>query len=74
MSDAPAKAGPFKLSSLTLGVFLPTFLFSIGQGAIIPIIPLFAKELGAPLAIAALVVAMRGVGQMLFDQPAALHV
>ncbi len=72
MSDAPARAQQFKLASLTLGVFLPTFIFSIGQGAIIPIIPLFAKDLGASLALASLVVAMRGVGQMLSDLPSGL--
>ena len=31
----------------------PRILFSIGQGAVIPIIPLFARELGASLAAAA---------------------
>ena len=65
---------PFKLTSLTLSVYLPTLLFSIGQGAVIPVIPLFARELGSSIAAAALVVAMRGIGQLVFDMPAGLAV
>src|SRR5829696_3653665 len=65
---------PFKLSSLTWTVYVPTILFSIGQGAVIPIIPLFARELGSSVAAAALVVAMRGLGQLVFDIPAGVAV
>lgn len=60
---------PFKLSSLTFSVYLPTLLFSIGEGAVLPIIPLFARERGATVAAAALVVAMRALGTLLFDVP-----
>src|SRR5688572_8507052 len=65
---------PFSLRSLTFTVYVPTILFSIGQGAVIPIIPLFARELGSSLAAAALVVAMRGLGQLVFDLPAGVAV
>jgi MFS family permease len=65
---------PFKLSSLTLTVYLPTILFSIGQGAVIPVIPLFARELGSSIAAAALIVALRGIGQLVFDMPAGVAV
>src|SRR4051812_50116764 len=64
----------FKLSSLTFTVYIPTILFSIGQGAVIPVIPLFARELGSSVAAAALVVAMRGLGQLFFDIPAGVAV
>ena len=64
----------FKLSSLTLSVYLPTLLFSIGEGAVLPIIPLFARDRGASMAVAALVVAMRGLGTMFFDLPGGLIV
>jgi MFS family permease len=64
----------FRLSSLTFTVYIPTILFSIGQGAVIPIIPLFARELGSSLAAAALVVSMRGLGQLFFDIPAGVAV
>ncbi len=66
---------PFKLSSLTFSVYVPTLLFSIGQGAVIPAIPLFAtRDLGASVAMAAFIVAMRGIGQLVFDMPAGLAV
>jgi MFS family permease len=46
----------------------------VGQGAIIPIIPLVARDLGATVAFAALVVGLRGIGTMVFDVPAGLIV
>ena len=45
---------PFRLRSLVFSVYLPTLLFAIGQGAILPVIPLFARDLGASVAIASL--------------------
>jgi MFS family permease len=71
---ANPEAEPFRLRSLTFSVYLPTIFFSIGQGAVIPAIPLFARELGASVALAALIVAMRGVGQLIGDVPAGLAV
>lgn len=58
------------LRSLGSTVYLPTFLFATGQGAVLPIVALVAKDLGASVAIAGLVVAVRGIGTMLFDIPA----
>jgi MFS family permease len=72
-AEAPNQE-PFKLSSLTFSVYLPTIFFSIGQGAVIPAIPLFARELGASVALAAFIVALRGVGQLIGDLPAGLAV
>jgi len=74
MARAPTAADDFRLRSLILSVYLPTILFGIGQGAVIPIIPLFARELGASLAVASLVVAARGIGQLVFDMPAGVLV
>ncbi len=65
---------PFRLRSLAFSVYLPTIFFSIGQGAAIPAIPLFARELGASLALAAFIVALRGIGQIIGDVPAGLAV
>jgi len=70
----PREQETFKLSSLILSVYLPTFLFAIGQGAVLPIIPLFALELGASVAAASAVVGARGLGLMLFDVPSGLAV
>ncbi|MEX2447015.1 MAG: MFS transporter [Dehalococcoidia bacterium] len=67
------QAGPpsdFSIRPLILTAFLPTLLFSIGQGAVIPILPLFATELGASVAVAGLIVAIRGFGTAAFDVPA----
>ena len=61
---------PFRIRSLGLSVYLPTILFAIGQGAAIPVIPLFAKDLGASVALAATIVGLRGWGTMVFDLPA----
>ncbi len=58
------------LRSLGLTVYGPSFLFSIGQGAVIPIVALSAKSVGASIAIASFTVALRGIGALLFDLPA----
>jgi MFS family permease len=58
------------LRSLGLSVYVPTFLFALGQGAVMPIVPLVARDLGASLAFAGLVVALRGLGILAFDIPA----
>lgn len=73
---APSEAGPppFRLRSLGLSVYVPTFLFAVGQGAIIPAIPQFADSLGASVALAAMIVGLRGVGTMVFDIPAGVLV
>jgi MFS family permease len=68
MASSPSPS--FRIRSLTLSVYLPTFLFAVGQGAVIPIVPLFARELGASVALAGTIVAVRGLGIMFFDVPA----
>jgi MFS family permease len=49
--------------------YVPTAAFAIGEGAVIPYIPLIAGELGASLAVAAVVAAMLTVGQLVGDVP-----
>ncbi len=68
------RADNFKISSLTLSVYLPSFAFAIGQGAVLPIVPLFAKDLGASVAVAGLIVALRGIGTLLMDIPGGIVV
>ncbi|MCU1443476.1 MAG: major facilitator transporter [Cryobacterium sp.] len=60
---------PFSLRSVALAAFLPTLLFSIGEGAIIPLIPIVAGDLGASLAVAGLIAAMIMVGELVGDIP-----
>jgi MFS family permease len=65
-----ALADRFPWRQVVVAAFLPTILFSIGEGAIIPIIPVVAHGLGADIAGAALVSAMIVVGELLGDIPA----
>ncbi|MGV8912962.1 MAG: MFS transporter [Rhodoglobus sp.] len=60
---------PFSWRSIGLPVLLPTLLFSIGEGAIIPLIPIAADSLGATLAIAGLVAAVLTLGELFGNIP-----
>lgn len=60
---------PFSLRGVALAAFLPTMLFSIGEGAMIPLIPLVADSLGASLAFAGFIAAMVMVGELVGDIP-----
>ncbi|MBO0983623.1 MFS transporter [Rathayibacter sp. SD072] len=57
------------MGPLLLSTFLPTLLFSIGEGAIIPLLPVAAGDLGATLAIAGLVSGMIMIGELAGDVP-----
>jgi len=59
----------FSWRSIILPAYLPTFLFSVGEGAIIPVIPVVATERGASLAVAGLIAAMLMVGELVGDLP-----
>ncbi len=56
--------------SLAASVYLPSFLMSVCQGSVLLTLPLFALDLGGSVGITALVFAMRGLGNMVFDVPA----
>jgi MFS family permease len=59
------------MKSLVLPVYLPTALFGIGEGAIIPVIPASAESLGANLPTAGLIAGALMIGTVLADLPAA---
>ncbi len=59
----------FSFRSIALPAILPTLLFSIGEGSILPIIPVVADNLGASLAIAGLIASMIMVGELIGDIP-----
>jgi MFS family permease len=69
MAEAAARR-PVSLGDLGLSVYLPTLLFAIGQGAVIPIVALAAKDLGTTVAVAGLIAAARNIGVLSFDVPA----
>ena len=50
-------------------MLVPNLLYGTGQGSIIPVVPLFAHQLGASLASAALVAAMLPLGQWASNVP-----
>lgn len=51
-------------------VYLPTVLFALGEGAVVPLIPVLATRLGADVAGAALVASALVVGQLCGNIPA----
>ncbi|GAA2012450.1 MFS transporter [Microbacterium ulmi] len=51
-------------------IYGPTVLFALGEGAVIPLIPVIAAQLGADVATAALVAAALVVGQLCGNIPA----
>ncbi|MFS0895578.1 MFS transporter [Microbacterium sp. 179-I 3D3 NHS] len=51
-------------------VYLPTVLFALGEGAVIPLIPVIAASMGADVAFAALVASALVVGQLCGNLPA----
>lgn len=64
----------FDFRSVLLSGFLPAALFAIGEGAIIPIIPIAASSLGASLAFAGFVAALILVGELIGDVPSGVVV
>ncbi|MEX0942555.1 MAG: MFS transporter [Pseudomonadales bacterium] len=70
MPDSSAMTTWEMYRSLLFSVYLPSFLMSICQGSVLLILPLFALDLGAGAAAAAIVFAMRGLGNMTVDVPA----
>jgi MFS family permease len=71
----PPSAPPiaeFSLWRIAVPAFGPSLLFGLGEGAILPIIPLTARGMGASVPMAALIVALIGIGSLLNNIPASL--
>ena len=62
---------PFKIKSLVYPVFLPSFLFAVGEAALIPVIPASAQAFGADLATAGFIAGVGMLGTLFADIPAA---
>ncbi|GAB2481046.1 MFS transporter [Comamonas humi] len=71
-SATPASSTDFSLWRIAIPAFGPSLLFGLGEGAILPIIPLMARELGASVPMAALVVGLISIGSLLNNIPASL--
>jgi MFS family permease len=61
---------PFSLRRIALPAFGPTVLAALGQGAVLPVMALRARELGGSVGVAAFVVALIGLGQLAAALPA----
>jgi MFS family permease len=61
----------FKKRHLVVPVFIPSMLFSAGEGAILPILPSTAISLGASLPMAGFISGLTMIGTVAFDVPAA---
>lgn len=65
-----AEAADFRLRDIAVAAYGPTLVNAIGHGAVMPILALRARELGADVATAALIVALLGLGSLLASLPA----
>jgi len=63
---------PFTLRRIAVSAFGPSLLFGVGEGAILPVVPLSARDLGASVPMAALVVTLIGIGSLISNIPASL--
>src|ERR1700712_334074 len=59
----------FTYRSIALPALVPSLLFAIGEGSVIPVIPAIASNLGATLAVAGFIAGMTMVGQLVGDIP-----
>ncbi|KAA9148562.1 MFS transporter [Microbacterium lushaniae] len=66
MTDSPRHV----LGRFAPMIYGPTLLFALGEGAVLPLIPVVAKSLGADVAVAALVASALVVGQLCGNIPA----
>jgi MFS family permease len=62
----------FSLRRIALSAFGPSLLFGLGEGAILPVIPLSARELGASVPQAAMIVTLIGIGSLVSNIPASV--
>jgi MFS family permease len=60
----------FRFRDIAVAAYGPTVVSSVGHGAVMPVLALRARDLGADVSTAALVVALLGVGMLLASLPA----
>jgi MFS family permease len=59
-----------RLRPIAVAAYGPTILSSVGTGAVLPVLALTARDLGASVGTAAVIVALLGVGMLTGDLPA----
>ncbi len=60
----------FSLRQIAVPAFGPSLLYGVSNGAILPVIALSARELGASVALAGLITALIGIGSLISNIPA----
>lgn len=70
VSTDDAGGATFRPRDVALAAYGPTIISSTGHGAVMPILALRARDLGADVSTAAAVVAALGVGMLLASLPA----
>ena len=60
----------FRFRDIWLVAYGPSIVSAIGHGAVLPVLALRARDLGADVSTAAAVVALTGVGMLIFSLPA----
>jgi len=69
---APGPSSDFSFRKIAIPAFGPSLLFGLGEGAILPIVPLMARDLGASVSMAAFIVTLISLGSLLNNVPASL--
>ncbi len=64
------RADEFRFRGLVVAAYGPTLLNAIGHGAILPVLVLRARDLGADVGTAALIAGLMGVGMLVTSLPA----
>ena len=59
----------FRFRDILLVAYGPSIVSAIGHGAMLPVLALRARDLGADVSVAAAIVALLGVGQLLASLP-----
>lgn len=62
----------FDLRAIAVGAYGPSLLYGVSTGAILPVIALTARDLGADVATAALIITLSGIGSLVTNVPATL--
>ncbi|MEO6703775.1 MAG: MFS transporter [Jatrophihabitantaceae bacterium] len=69
---APRTEQAFSLRPIMISAFAPALMFGVAEGAVLPVVALTARSLGASLPVASVVVALIGVGSLVSNIPSAL--
>jgi MFS family permease len=62
----------FRFKSLILPFYLPSALTFLGAGMVLPILALYARNLGASIAVTSIIVGLFGLGNLLLNIPAGI--